>query len=98
WRQLLKDGYTEAVVRSIDLEMISKFSLDNSFELDNVTFEEGRWDIKKTAIPDLENIIEIMLVFPDIKLKIEAHTNSNGDEQENLDLSVKRAESVKTYI
>ena len=58
--------------------------------------EDGR--SKKTAIPDLQNIIEIMLVFPDIKLNIEAHTNSNGDEDENLELSIKRAESVKTYL
>ena len=98
WRQLLEDGYNEAIVRSIDLEMISNFSLDNSFELENVTFAEGSWQVRSTAVSDLENIIEIMLVFPDIKLKVEAHTNSNGDPEENLQLSIKRAESVKGYI
>lgn len=98
WRTLLEDGYDEAIVRSVDLESISNFSLDNSFELDNVTFDEGAWQVKPKAIPDLENIIEIMLVFPDIKLKVEAHTNSNGDSEENLQLSIKRAEAVKGYI
>ncbi|MBD3638006.1 MAG: OmpA family protein [Crocinitomicaceae bacterium] len=98
WQEFIKEGYDEAVVRSIDLDLVSTFSLDNSFELENVTFDEGKWDIKKEAIPDLQNIVEIMLIFPDVNLKIEAHTNSRGDDEDNLQLSIKRAESVKGYI
>ena len=51
WRQLLEDGYDEAVVRSVDLNMISNFSLDNSFELENVTFDEGRWAVEENCYP-----------------------------------------------
>ncbi|UKN01139.1 OmpA family protein [Paracrocinitomix mangrovi] len=98
WRDLLKNGYNEAVVRSIDLNKISNFSLDNSFVLDNVRFDEGKWDVRKDALPDLENIIEIMLIFPNVDLKIEAHTDSQGPEDYNLELSQKRANSVKNYI
>jgi outer membrane protein OmpA-like peptidoglycan-associated protein len=98
WQQLMADGYEQAIVRSLDLDLVSRFSLDNSFELDNVRFDEGRWDIRPDAIQDLDNIIEIMLVFPDINLNIEAHTNSRGEENSNLELSIKRAESVKGYI
>lgn len=98
WRELIANGHKDAVVRTIDINKIQNFQVDNSFVLDNVRFDESSWTIRKDAIPDIENIIDIMLIFPDIELKIEAHTDSNGDEIENIALSLKRAESVKGYI
>ncbi|MEX1003691.1 MAG: OmpA family protein [Crocinitomicaceae bacterium] len=98
WRELLEDGYDEAVVRSININEISNFSIDNSFVLDNVTFDPGDWTIKEAALPDLQNIIEILTLFPEIMLRVEAHTDDRGDDEFNMELSLKRAESVKAYL
>src|SRR5690606_4569170 len=57
WKELLEKGYDKAIVRSIDLDKIAKFSLDNAFVLESVRFDEGQWDIRQDAIEDLQNVI-----------------------------------------
>ena len=36
--------------------------------------------------------------YPDLRLSIEGHTDSQGDESFNLDLSDRRAASVRRYL
>ena len=36
--------------------------------------------------------------YPDLRLEIQGHTDDVGDDAKNLDLSQRRAESVKAYL
>jgi len=66
--------------------------------LHGVKFESGKDVIKTSSYSILDNVVSIMNNNPEYKLKIEGHTDSQGDDNMNLDLSKNRAKAVKTYI
>jgi len=47
---------------------------------------------------DLDKIAEFLIENPEFKLKISGHTDSDGREAFNLDLSQQRADAIKEYI
>ncbi len=66
--------------------------------LKGVQFETSKSVIKKTSFPILDNVAKIMMNNPEYKLDINGHTDSQGDDEKNLQLSKDRAASVKTYL
>jgi outer membrane protein OmpA-like peptidoglycan-associated protein len=66
--------------------------------LKGVQFETGKDIIKKSSFPVLDNVVKIMKENDSYKLDINGHTDNQGDDSKNLELSTKRAEAVKTYL
>lgn len=69
------------------------------FNFDNLRFQKGsdKLDMDYSAT-QLNNIVEIMKAFPDVNLKLGGYTDSDGDDQFNLDLSSRRAKNVASAI
>ena len=65
---------------------------------DNLEFETGKAIIKSESIPSLTELAEVLLKKEGWKLKIAGHTDNVGKPQNNLILSKKRAESVKSFM
>ena len=63
-----------------------------------INFKTGSAEILKTSNKILDKAVKVMQDYPDIKLEIQGHTDDVGDDAANLDLSQKRAESVKAYF
>ena len=57
---------------------------------------------KSTIYPDsfamLTEVAEVLKARPEIKLRVEGHTDSRGSMRRNMKLSQERAESVKTFL
>lgn len=70
--------------------------LKTAFE--NLEFETGKDIIKEVSIPSLSELAEVLNKKPDWRLQIAGHTDNVGDDQANLVLSKKRAESVKRFM
>ncbi len=47
---------------------------------------------------DLLPVLDLLIANPDIKIRIESHTDSRGSHKYNLDLSELRAQSSKSYL
>ncbi|HTA62413.1 MAG TPA: OmpA family protein [Bacteroidia bacterium] len=66
--------------------------------LTGIQFESGKDVIKPSSFGILNNVAEIMLENPSYKLKIDGHTDDQGDDAKNKTLSQKRAEAVLKYL
>lgn len=65
---------------------------------DNLTFETNKDVIKPESFPYLDELAETLKTAPNWTLKIIGHTDNVGKDAFNLDLSMKRATSVKKYL
>jgi len=69
-----------------------------------ITFDSGiLFDINKSnlrpeAMTNLQKLSQILNKYPDTEILVEGHTDSDGSDEYNLDLSQKRAQSVSNYL
>ena len=64
----------------------------------HIYFETSSSKIKKESYPDLDRLTAILKKHPEVKAKVEGHTDSSGNADKNLALSKDRAASVKKYL
>jgi outer membrane protein OmpA-like peptidoglycan-associated protein len=66
---------------------------------DTIHFDSGRATIKPESFDLLNEIAQLILDHPELKkIRVEGHTDSNGDDLSNLRLSQARAQSVMNYL
>lgn len=65
---------------------------------DNLTFETNKDIIKKESFPYLDELANTMMESPSWTLRIIGHTDNVGKDDFNMDLSLRRANSVKKYL
>lgn len=63
-----------------------------------VNFGFDSADLTSEATKNLDAVAEIFIEFPDTELMIEGHTDSVGDDNYNMKLSKRRADSVVAYL
>lgn len=64
----------------------------------DVLFDFDKASLKPTAEPTLSKVAVLLDGYPDAKVVIEGHTDSKGADAYNLDLSNRRAQSVKGWL
>jgi len=63
-----------------------------------VLFDPGKADLKQKVEEEFKKVADFVLDFSPSKVIIEGHTDSDGDEDFNLQLSMTRAEIVRQYL
>lgn len=66
--------------------------------LEGIVFESSKDVIKPSSYEVLDKIVGIMSQNKDFQLKISGHTDSQGNDRQNLTLSDKRAQATKQYL
>ncbi len=65
----------------------------------NINFKYDSAEIAGAdPLPILDDIAAFMKENPDVRLEIEGHTDSRGSDTYNLDLSARRAQTIKNYL
>jgi outer membrane protein OmpA-like peptidoglycan-associated protein len=82
-------NYDDLVVKKKGVEKV---------DVNPIYFDYDKYDITPLAIEELSKVVFIMRKFPNIKIKIESHTDSRGKDAYNLKLSDNRAKSTRDYI
>lgn len=61
----------------------------------HINFASGKAGILDDSLPVLDQVADMMRKYPDMKISIEGHTDSQGSASANKTLSQKRADAVK---
>lgn len=75
-----------------------QFEPPKQFTLDRVYFEFGKSSLTKESFAEMEELLEFMQRKKLTIIEIAGHTDDVGEPEENLILSQKRAESVRSYL
>jgi len=59
-----------------------------------IRFDVNKATLKPESMGVINEMVEMMLEYPDLKFSIEGHTDSDGDDANNLKLSEDRAKTV----
>jgi outer membrane protein OmpA-like peptidoglycan-associated protein len=79
----------------IPLEKIQK---DASVVLENIFFATNKSTLEKASGVELQKLVKYMASNATLRIRIEGHTDSDGDEAANMKLSQERSESVRSYL
>jgi len=63
-----------------------------------ITFDSNSHKINNTQKEKLDKYVDFLFTNYDLSINLEGHTDSIGSDNENMKLSIKRAETVKAYF
>ncbi len=67
-------------------------------KLNDFFFEKGKSNITPEISAELDKVIVAVRSFPEMKLRIESHTDSRGNRNTNKRLSQQQADAIKNYL
>ena len=98
---------TEALTNDLTLAPESSNKLDSLLAsskvgdvvvLDKIYYDYNSYRLKKGATDELDALIRTMTQNPNLKVRLESHTDSRGTASYNLQLSLDRANGVRNYL
>lgn len=88
-----KGGIEDNLVAYLN-DATSKLDKEKWFNFDNLLFETGSSKLTPESNRQLQNVADILMAYPKVKLKFGGYTDNVGDSIANVKLSQSRAESV----
>ncbi|MDH5597956.1 MAG: OmpA family protein, partial [Cyclobacteriaceae bacterium] len=76
----------------------SHYDLNHVYELSSVYYDFDKYTIRKDAADGLDQLVEVLNVYPNLSVILGSHTDNRGSNEYNDWLAGQRAESVKAYL
>jgi OmpA-OmpF porin, OOP family len=79
-------------------DLYGRLERDGRVATQGILFATNSDRIRPESTPTLEEIGRMLRDHPGLRIRIEGHTDSEGGEDHNQELSVRRADSVKQFL
>lgn len=79
-------------------ELYDALAANGRVATQGILFDTGSDRIRPESTPTLQEIGEMLRAHPDLRITIEGHTDSVGDDASNQQLSEKRAAAVRDFL
>lgn len=80
------------------VDLYDRLSADGRVATRGILFGVNSDRIRPESTPTLKEIGEMLSEHPDLRIRIEGHTDATGDDASNMDLSGRRAEAVRAFL
>ena len=84
-------------ITNIELDIITKQS-NEEIIFRNVIFESNSFIIDSSSYSELDQLVEYLIKNPELEIEIQGHTDDQGNDLDNLKLSISRAYEVYKYL
>jgi OOP family OmpA-OmpF porin len=88
----------DVLVRPVDPEPTPAFTTNETLVLENILFDFDEATIQDSAYEQLHQLAAYLATHPGYTLQIWGHTDSDGSDVYNLELSQQRAEAIEGYL
>ncbi len=78
--------------------ILEQIILEKPIVLENIYYDLDKSDIRADAAVELDKLVTIMQDNPEISIELSSHTDSRADNNYNMNLSQRRAQSAVNYI
>lgn len=82
---------------SVDV-LLDPIQAGASAVLNNIFFDLNKYELKEKSVTELDKVIRFLNENPTLRIEISGHTDNLGTAAYNLQLSLKRAQSVANYL
>jgi peptidoglycan-associated lipoprotein len=69
-----------------------------TFDIPNIEFEFASFDLTDMAKHSLDSVVKLLNNNPNLVVELSAHTDMVGTDENNMELSKKRADAVAAYL
>lgn len=102
YREIRKDIYlsrtgAEQPVMANKLD-VTTLEVGKPVVLNNIMFEQGKYDLLETSFAELDRVVTLMKENPVMEIRLDGHTDNQGDFMLNIELSKNRVIEVKKYL
>lgn len=73
-------------------------AISKPIKMNNIFFEFGKWDLTPNSETGLNALVKLLNDNPNITIELSAHTDFVGNDADNKQLSLRRAQSVVDYL
>jgi len=74
------------------------FAVGSTIKLNNIFFSQSKYYLRENSYPELLRLVRILKDYPTVEIKLEGHTDNQGDPLLNVKLSLDRVNEVKKYL
>ncbi|NVO31496.1 OmpA family protein [Hymenobacter lapidiphilus] len=74
------------------------FAVGQTIKLNNIFFTQSKYYLRENSYPELLRLVAILKEYPQIEIRLEGHTDNQGEPQLNVKLSLDRVNEVKKYL
>lgn len=98
WDRYSAPYVTNLKITTASPDTRSKLITEGKLVTYGITFDVNKADVKPESYGTLKSIADVLNENASVKVRIVGHTDSDGDDAMNLELSRRRAESVKNEL